>query len=242
MEGDDRVRFCPECKLNVYNFSEMSETEIQALVAARTGHLCARFYQRPDGTVLTQNCPVGFRSVLLRATRLASATLTTALTLTQVRSLSAQSPPNASLIQIHSADKTLTIEVVDAVGAAIPKAEISLVDDALHMTKWTTNEEGVARIAGLSPGAHTFKVEAPGFTPRKVRLDGGVPDALTVRLEIGVLVMGGPVEAPIAVGFEAAAMPGALKMPAETNLPEISRPKDNRNALQRLLSKLRRIL
>ncbi|GAC1632089.1 MAG: hypothetical protein NVS9B14_04880 [Candidatus Acidiferrum sp.] len=241
MAGTDGVRYCPQCKLSVYNFSEMSETEIQALVAARTGHLCARFYQRPDGTVLTQNCPVGFRGVLLRATRLASATLATALTLTHVRSISAQAPSNPSLIQIHSAEKTLTIEVVDAVGAAIPRAEISLEDDVPHMRKWTTNGEGVAQIAGLSSGAHTFKVEAAGFAPRKLRIDGGIPDALTVRLEIGVLVMGGPVEVPNHFELEPSPTPNSLTLPAQSDIPSIAKPGDNRSALQRFFSRLRRI-
>jgi hypothetical protein len=103
MPGTDRVRYCPECKLNVYNFSEMSEAEIQAIVAAPTGRLCARFYQRPDGTMLTKNWPAGFRGALLRATRFASATLTAFLALAQVTS--AQSQSNPPLGHIHPAKK-----------------------------------------------------------------------------------------------------------------------------------------
>lgn len=59
MEGDDRVRFCPECELNVYNLSAMTEEQALALVQEREGRLCVRFYQREDGTVLTSDCPVG---------------------------------------------------------------------------------------------------------------------------------------------------------------------------------------
>jgi len=61
MSGDDRVRFCPECQLNVYNFSALTHAEVEMVVAAREGRLCARFYQRTDGTMLTQNCPAGLR-------------------------------------------------------------------------------------------------------------------------------------------------------------------------------------
>jgi hypothetical protein len=32
MPGNDRVRYCPECKLNVYNFSALSAREIDRLV------------------------------------------------------------------------------------------------------------------------------------------------------------------------------------------------------------------
>ena len=61
MEGDERVRFCGECRKNVYNLSAMSRAEAEALVSETEGRICVRFYQRRDGTVLTDNCPVGLR-------------------------------------------------------------------------------------------------------------------------------------------------------------------------------------
>lgn len=61
MEGDGRVRFCGRCRLNVYNFSEMTEAELRRLVERREGRLCGRFFRRRDGTVLTRDCPVGWR-------------------------------------------------------------------------------------------------------------------------------------------------------------------------------------
>src|SRR5947209_3943064 len=63
MNGDDRVRFCQDCRKNVYNLSEMSRIEAEALVRENgEGRLCIRFYRRADGTVLTDNCPVGLRA------------------------------------------------------------------------------------------------------------------------------------------------------------------------------------
>src|SRR5437867_12357765 len=59
MEGDERSRFCRQCAKHVYNFSEMSAREAKDLIREREGHLCARFYQREDGTVLTADCPTG---------------------------------------------------------------------------------------------------------------------------------------------------------------------------------------
>ena len=63
MEGDDQVRFCGGCRKNVYNLSEMSHADAQALVNRLEGRLCVRFYTRADGTLLTQDCPVGLRAV-----------------------------------------------------------------------------------------------------------------------------------------------------------------------------------
>ena len=62
MVGDDRVRFCTSCEKNVYNLSAMLMNEAEQLLAERTGgDLCVRFYQRADGTVMTQDCPVGVK-------------------------------------------------------------------------------------------------------------------------------------------------------------------------------------
>jgi len=64
-EGE-RVRFCSQCNLNVYNLSSMTRDEATALIARAEGRLCVRFYRRADGTVLTQNCPVGLRALKRR--------------------------------------------------------------------------------------------------------------------------------------------------------------------------------
>ncbi len=59
MQGDDQARFCKTCAKNVYNLSAMTRNEAEALIRAKEGHLCIRYYQRADGTILTQDCPVG---------------------------------------------------------------------------------------------------------------------------------------------------------------------------------------
>lgn len=63
MSGDERVRFCQLCQLNVYNLSGMKREDAEALVRSKEGRLCVRFFQRNDGTVLTQDCPVGLATV-----------------------------------------------------------------------------------------------------------------------------------------------------------------------------------
>lgn len=63
MHGDDRARFCPSCAKNVYNLSALTKVEAEALLLEKEGKLCVRYFQRPDGTLLTQDCPIG----LLRA-------------------------------------------------------------------------------------------------------------------------------------------------------------------------------
>ncbi len=69
MTGDAQVRHCGECRLNVYNLSEMTRAQAEAVILEHEGHLCVRFYTRADGTVLTQDCPVGLRMFRLKAAR-----------------------------------------------------------------------------------------------------------------------------------------------------------------------------
>lgn len=73
MAGDERRRFCGECKLNVYNLSGMTEPEAKNLLANSEGRLCVRFYRRADGTVLTKDCPVGWQAIKRRVSKTAAA-------------------------------------------------------------------------------------------------------------------------------------------------------------------------
>jgi hypothetical protein len=66
MMGSDRVRFCGQCSLNVYNLSAMTRDEAESLIARNEGRLCVRFYRRNDGSIITQDCPVGLRAVQAR--------------------------------------------------------------------------------------------------------------------------------------------------------------------------------
>jgi hypothetical protein len=70
MRGDDKVRFCGKCQLNVYNLSGMSRREAERVVGAREGRVCVRFYRRPDGTVMTRDCGAKAALVARRLARL----------------------------------------------------------------------------------------------------------------------------------------------------------------------------
>lgn len=63
MTGDDRVRFCTQCQKNVFNISNMDAAEAEGLILQKEGRLCVRMYRRIDGTVLTQDCPVGLAKI-----------------------------------------------------------------------------------------------------------------------------------------------------------------------------------
>lgn len=73
MYGDDRKRFCGDCKLNVYNLSGMTRDAAESLIMNAEGRLCVRFYRRADGSVITDDCPVGWAKVKQRTRLYATA-------------------------------------------------------------------------------------------------------------------------------------------------------------------------
>ena len=51
MHGDDRTRFCGQCKQNVHDVSELTRAEAVELVTAGEKTPCLRIFRRPDGRV-----------------------------------------------------------------------------------------------------------------------------------------------------------------------------------------------
>lgn len=73
MYGNERKRFCSECKLSVYNLSEMTQSEAENFVINAEGRVCVKFYRRADGSVLTKDCSVGWQAFKKRISRSAKA-------------------------------------------------------------------------------------------------------------------------------------------------------------------------
>ncbi len=125
MAGDDRVRFCPQCALNVYNLSGMTRAEAEELVRAHEGRLCVRFYRRGDGTVLTRDCPAGLQAArkrLLWILRVAAALLLAVLGWAAVRIAAARDEDEAaSRLRDTQPFKTL-IDWLDPEAPAPPAA------------------------------------------------------------------------------------------------------------------------
>jgi hypothetical protein len=80
MYGNERKRFCGDCKLNVYNLSGMTAREAEDLLRRSEGRLCVRYFRRADGTILTADCPVGWAKARQRVTAFAAAVFAMALT------------------------------------------------------------------------------------------------------------------------------------------------------------------
>ncbi|HVU64132.1 MAG TPA: hypothetical protein VHC70_09155 [Phycisphaerales bacterium] len=70
MRGDDRKRRCAQCNLDVHNIAALTRDEAEAVLQGlASGRVCAQFYRRPDGTILTADCPVGLVHIRRAARR-----------------------------------------------------------------------------------------------------------------------------------------------------------------------------
>jgi hypothetical protein len=72
VDGGERIRHCHQCDLHVYNFSNMSREDAEALVLNKQGRFCAGFFRRPDGTIITRDCPVGLRAARAKVAKAAA--------------------------------------------------------------------------------------------------------------------------------------------------------------------------
>lgn len=64
MKGDDRKRFCGSCEKNVFNISDMTRREAETFLEDNVGKsICVQLYKRHDGTVLSDDCPMGLRKI-----------------------------------------------------------------------------------------------------------------------------------------------------------------------------------
>ncbi len=209
MEGDERVRFCRLCDLHVYNVSELTRAEAESLVTRTEGRLCARFYRRADGTVLTKDCPTGLRAARRRAGRAAGAAFAAVLSLCGV-AFGQGKPKQADSCDTGRAKVTRAAKtgkgsalkgvVLDPTGAVIPGASVFLTDNKTKKKfTATTSDEGAFEFAALPPGVYQVEAVSPDFqTLRMTHLAVAADEAVRVDLsldvdgsavEIGVIVL-----------------------------------------------------
>jgi hypothetical protein len=201
MIGDNRVRFCDHCQLNVYNISELSRNEAEKLIVSTEGRLCARLFRRADGTVITRDCPVGLRALKRRVAKRTAAIFAAIVGLSgaafgQESSGKDKSPgpTQTKITRTNIPDQmgtSLSVTVADAMGAVIPDAKILITDLRTNdITKAVTNDEGRFEVDSLAEGTYSIKIESPGFiayTVSSVVLERSASISVNVVLEVGTV-------------------------------------------------------
>jgi hypothetical protein len=171
MEGNERVRYCGLCELDVYNISEMTAAEVELLIANSSGRICGRLFKRADGTVLTQDCPVGINKYRKRLAKYYSAVLGAALALFSVSygqtDKQKENDNGTFSVKVLRDGVGTSIKgvVTDENGALVPGAEITLKLGEKKAISTTTNGDGIYSFADreIAPGIYLLAVKSPGF-------------------------------------------------------------------------------
>lgn len=193
MAGDEKVRFCEQCSLHVYNISEMTNEQVTSLVTKTEGRICARLYRRADGTVLTRDCPVGLRALRKRVSRRAGAVLTAILGLCS--GLMGQTKPQEGktctrIVALKMKKSIVKDEqgifsgvILDEMGALIPDAKITLTNErSKKQLTATSDADGKFKISGLTTARYTLEIEAVRFkTYRQKHLELNAKEVVQVN-------------------------------------------------------------
>jgi Carboxypeptidase regulatory-like domain len=176
MSGDEKKRFCSECNKFVYDFSQMTRRQVEAMVSIHQGRMCARITRRPDGSLLTLETPPAHPIVARRASPVVNATLAAILGLSAPANALNVDVSAVQLIAGADADgkgaktpygggEALVGETVfDPQGAVIPNAVVKLISDVGAELETKTSVEGEFRFAQVPYGAYIMLVEAQGFS------------------------------------------------------------------------------
>lgn len=193
MSGDERVRHCHSCKLNIYNIVEMTNWEVENLIANRENKVCIRLFKRADGTVLTKDCPIGLRSYQKRAARLAGAALTTILSLFSVSfgQKEDKKSVDASKMKIlrivyQKQESILIGTVFDSNGAIIPGAKLKLYKKGEKKFKTKSDTDGKYFFSKVSAGTYILETEVEGFTNHKfveLKVKNGEEISFDIKLQ-----------------------------------------------------------
>jgi hypothetical protein len=176
MSGDNRVRFCDHCNLNVYNISELTRVEAGALIASNEGRLCAKLFRRADGTVLTKDCPVGLRALRRRVAKRSAAIFAAIVSLSAValgqqssgKKEKASCTPQTRITRTDAkpdhSTKPLAGTVTDPNGALILRFEVRLTNlDTKETRQTTSNDDGRFEFDSLAVGNYSITLRALNY-------------------------------------------------------------------------------
>lgn len=194
MTGDDRVRRCDSCELNIYNFAEMTKPEIVNLIENAEGRICGRLFLRSDGTVLTKDCPVGIRAVYKQTARLAGAALSAIFALFSVGFGQNKSnnetacKKSGTLFSTESRNLNLVEgTILDPNCEIVPNAKITLTNkNTKREYQAESDKNGYYSILLNAPGRYTYKAESEGFQSYYKNLEINTNESLQLNVTLDV--------------------------------------------------------
>jgi hypothetical protein len=207
MKGNDRIRYCEECKRYVHDFSRLPRRQVQDLIAASPGRICARLTYNEDDSVIFLDSRTLSRSESQKASPLATAIVTAMITISTGIALPvfASPPVTSSIVQGElrkdSKDKktegqtaSIAGTVQELTGDPIPGAIIMIVNEKTGEAQTgTSNSKGGFRFSNLQSGRYTTQIEASGFQPftnQKLYVYDGQEQTLDIKLAPRIALLG----------------------------------------------------
>lgn len=195
MTGDERVRHCSLCQLNVYNLREMKRDEIRELLIQKEGRVCVQMHQRADGTLLTRDCPRGVRALRIRFAKIAAAVIATFLNFSAAAfGQSSCEKPDRKAARIELQRDTVQGQrkasisgvVVGMEGGPIPGVTVTLRDERGKEVAITSGLDGTFRFDTLKAGAYDLTLQSPGLVPAYDRIELRKTDSVQVHVAMPV--------------------------------------------------------
>jgi len=208
MSGSADKRHCAECNKFVFDFSQMTRSQIEAVVTAKRGQLCARITRREDGSLVMLEPPPP--PINRGHSPLATAVVSAILGISVPATAQPAAPPAAHLViqsgrDDKKAEAKKTVEggagsvrgvVRDPQEAVITGASVRLVAAETTPRVTTTSADGTYEFPAVAPGVYTLMVEAAGFRTTvmtDVKVSPSEPSQVDATLQIGAVTMGGAV-------------------------------------------------
>ncbi len=167
MTGTAAERHCESCRKQVHNFAELTPRQIERLLIATGGELCAQLTYGQDGslTTLEPDRPSNRYAVAALSATLAFAPM----------AAHAQNTPGSYM--------AVTGTITDSQGAILVGSTVDLIHEGATLGTTTTNEAGEFAFAAV-PGTYLLKIESPGFAPASKSLVVTADHAATTDISL----------------------------------------------------------
>jgi hypothetical protein len=218
MQGTDEVRFCSECRKYVYNLSEMTRREAEALLSTRRNQMCARLLRDLERQTITLESLPPIRLMSWKPGPVANAIVSALISIAPMGA----SLASAKVLSDHThpfdsgAKRPLPAEMQAALAGVVSDENDTPIVGALvtittestgEILSQLTAEGGEFRFDGLDPRTYIVEVQHAGYRISKLHdviLYQGEVRRLDVGLEKLMVVMGavGYVPLPLRILYQ----------------------------------------